>query len=465
MRVAIDDIPAAETAPSQDAAAALTALGWVDPDAVAASRTAGALPTSRLVPVEPSLLPPRTRRRFWLGPTVTLGVLALGYVASCAVWPLANVAPAISDLTVETPIGEEFPVTWPEDGIAALAAEGGPGGPIASSDEALPMASITKIITALMIIEREGLELGQDGPSYAFTQADSDEYWAYLTADESSLDVPVGGTLTLHEMLQGVMLGSANNYVDRLVLELWGTQEAWLADAQAWLAQHELTGVTVADPSGIDPANTADARSLIRLAEIALEDPVLASIMAEDSVVLPGAGLVENSNPLIGDEGVVGLKTGSLWSTGTQYWNLLSAKQVTIGQTSVTLYAAVVGQPDDDSRAIVSRELLAQLEEGMQLTTAVAAEVPVAHVRTEWGAQSTIVTADEAQVISWQGVAPSTDPSYEVELGAEAGDEVGTLAVQGGMDDTSVALTLTDDVPPPSFWWRLTHPLSLLGLD
>ncbi|MDN3310845.1 D-alanyl-D-alanine carboxypeptidase [Microbacterium oryzae] len=457
-----DDTPAREPAAE---ATLLTALGWVDPETVAAMPAAGPLSTSRLVPVEPSLLPPRPRRRVWLGPAATAGALALAYVAGCGLWPLTEAAPTISDLTVETPIGEEFPVTWPADGSAALAAVGGPGGPISSNDEVLPMASITKVITVLMIIERAQLEPGEDGPSYAFTQADSDEYWTYLYAQESSLDVPVDGTLTLHQMLQGVLLGSANNYTDRLVDEMWGTQEAWLVDARVWLDEHDLTGITVTDPSGIDPGNVADTRSLISLADIAMQNPVLASIVAEKSVTLPGAGVVVNSNPLINDAGVVGLKTGSLWSTGTPYWNLLAVKDVTIGQTTVTLYSAVIGQPDEESRESVSRSLLEQLEEGIQLTTAVAPDVPVAHVRTPWGAQSTIVTADEAEVISWQGVAPATDPDYDVEVGADAGDVVGTLAVQGGLDDTSVDLTLTDDVPAPSFWWRLTHPLTLLGLD
>ncbi|WOF23416.1 D-alanyl-D-alanine carboxypeptidase [Microbacterium betulae] len=457
--------PAASASRGEPAAAApLTALGWVDPAAVGTSSAAGALSTSRLVPVEPPLLPERTRGRGWVGPVIAVGALAFGYVVATAFWPLSNVQPSISDLTVETPIGEEFPVTWPADGTAALAAVDGPGGTIASNDDALPMASITKVITALMIIEREGLRLDEDGGSYAFTYADSQEYWAYLVADESALDVPVDGTLTLRQMLEGVMLGSANNYVDRLVAELWGSQDAWLVDAQAWLEANGLADITVTDPSGIGPTNVATARALIALADRALQDPVLAEIMAEKSVTLPGAGLVENSNPLIDDAGVVGLKTGSLWSTGVQYWNLLAAKDVTVGQTTVRLYSAVVGQPDEEGRETVSRELLASLEEGIQPATAVAADTAVAHIRTEWGAQSTIVTASDAEVLSWQGVAPATTPEYDVELGAGSGDEVGTLTVAGGLNETKVALALTDDVPPPSFWWRLTHPLDLLGL-
>ncbi|MGW9112651.1 D-alanyl-D-alanine carboxypeptidase family protein [Microbacterium sp. NPDC055683] len=439
------------------------ALSWVDADAVADAPPAG--PPAATRPRGAAILPLPPRRRGWIGPVAAVGVLAVGYVAACALWPLSSVEPSVSALAVETPIGEEFPVVWPEDGTSALAAQGGPGGAISSDDESLPMASITKVVTALMIIENQGLAVGDDGATFAFTQADSDEYWAYLYADESAVDVPVDGTLTLYQMLQGVMLGSANNYVDRLVQEIWGTQEAWLADATAWLADNGLDGITVTDPSGIDPGNVASARALIALAERAEQDPVLAEIMAQDSVTLPGAGLVENSNPLIGDEGVIGLKTGSLWSTGTEYFNLLAAKDVTIGQTTVTLYSAVLGQPDEDSREIVSRTLLDQLEEGMQQVTAVDAGAAVARITTEWGAQSTVVTSADADVISWQGVAPATDADYEVAIGDDAGDEVGTLLVTGGMDSASVPLQLSEAVPAPSFLWRLAHPLALLGLD
>jgi D-alanyl-D-alanine carboxypeptidase (penicillin-binding protein 5/6) len=461
-------LPAAVAAEGADAEPepAPDALSWVDPTTVALPIVAGAMPASPLVPAGGvDLLPAPPQRRGWIWPVAALGVLAVGYVAGCALWPLSNVEPRVSALAVETPAAAQFPLEWPADGGAAIGAADGPG-ILASNEEVIPMASITKTVTSLMIIERTGLEPGDDGPSYGFTAADSELYWYYLSVlDESSLDVPVGGSLTLHQMLQGIMLGSANNYVDRLVTELWESREAFVADAAAWLEENGLSGITIVDPSGIGPGNTATARSLIALAQRAGDDPVLAGIMAERSVDLPGAGEVENSNPLIGDEGVVGVKTGALWSTGVPYWNLLTAKNVQVGGTTVQLYAAVLGQPDDVGREEVSRRLLEGAEEGLQPVPAVAAETPVAHIATEWGASSEVVVAQDALIIPWEGAAAEAEPSYELEVGTLAGEEVGSLVVTGAFDETTVPLTLTEDVAAPSFWWRLTHPLALLGLE
>ena len=44
------------------------------------------------------------------------------------------------------------------------------------------------------------------------------------------------------------------------------------------------------------------------------------------------------------------------------------------------------------------------------------------------------------------------------------GDVVGSLSVDGPLDDTTVELRLAGDIEDPSPWWRLTHPLELFGL-
>jgi D-alanyl-D-alanine carboxypeptidase (penicillin-binding protein 5/6) len=47
----------------------------------------------------------------------------------------------------------------------------------------------------------------------------------------------------------------------------------------------------------------------------------------------------------------------------------------------------------------------------------------------------------------------------------DKGDVVGSLSVAGPLDSTKVDLRLEHDVEGPSAWWRLTHPLQLLGLS
>ena len=84
-----------------------------------------------------------------------------------------------------------------------------------------------------------------------------------------------------------------------------------------------------------------------------MADPVIAEIVAKPAVDLPGAGLVTNTNGLLADPGVIGIKTGSL-----DTYNLLSAKDVVVGETTVRIYGSVLGQPDDETRLAASRDAL-----------------------------------------------------------------------------------------------------------
>ncbi len=157
---------------------------------------------------------------------------------------------------------------------------------------------------------------------------------------------------------------------------------------------------------------------------------------------------------------MVGIKTGSLDS-----YNLLSAKDIVVGDTTVRVYSAVLGQPDDETRLAASRTLYSEVELGLQPVPSVAEGTVVGRVVTEWGEDVAIVTDDDASIILWNaGVgAPMTD--FSLGDAREKGADVGTLSVQGPLNAASTSLELATDVEPPSAWWRLTHPLDLFGLN
>ncbi|MFM9746186.1 hypothetical protein ACKI2C_52405, partial [Streptomyces brasiliscabiei] len=74
---------------------------------------------------------------------------------------------------------------------------------------------------------------------------DEETYYDYLAQDESALGVPVDGVLTQYQMLQGILMGSAGNYADRLASTIWPTDAVFARAASAWLARHGLAGITV----------------------------------------------------------------------------------------------------------------------------------------------------------------------------------------------------------------------------
>lgn len=441
------------------------AFGWVDPASVTRSITAPADLTaagSPYVGVEPDLLARAPRRSPWrpgvLVPIAIILALFVGYSGTTLLWPLTAVAPTIDAIQVDSAPAAAAAPAWPAQGAGSLAVAGFDG-PLASTDAVLPIASITKVVTALVVLDRLPLAVGEQGPEYRFTWSDQSSYWSYRWRGESALDVPVGGTLSEYQLLQGMLIGSANNYADRLADDLWPNDEVYAQAANDWLAAHGVPGITVVEPTGFDSRNAASAAALIPLAQKALANPVIAEIVATKAVDLPGAGHVENTNGLLADAGVLGVKTGSL-----DTFNLLTAKDVTIGETPVRLYAAVLGQADDGARVAATRAIFAQAEQELQTEPSVPAGTTVGVIDTAWGAHAEVRTDADASVILWNGAAGTVTTDLSLGDDRDAGDTVGSLHVAGPLDTDTVDVVLASDIEPPDAWWRLTHPLELFGL-
>jgi len=440
------------------------ALSWVDPSAV--GRVAApddlAAAATPYVAVEADLLADAPRRSPLRAgvvvPTLAIAGVLAAYAGTTLLWPLNAVAPTVTPIQVQPVAAPAAVPAWPAQGSAAEAVEG--IGALASTPDADAIASITKVVTALVVLDEMPLAVGEQGPEYRFTAADRNAYWQYLRQGESALDVPAGGSLTEYQLLQGMLIGSAGNYADRLAQNLFPSDAVYASAANKWLADHGVPGITLYEPTGIDKRNRASAEALIPLAQKALANPVIAEIVAQKSVDLPGAGTVENTNGLLADAGVIGLKTGTL-----DAWNLLSAKDVAVGDTTVRLYASVLGQPDDAARLAASRAIYAQLEQELQLKPSVTAGTVAGIVETRWGDKVDVVSSGDASVVLWNGGAGTVATTFSLGDARDAGDTVGALQVTGPLDGSTVDLKLAADISDPSPWWRLTHPLDLFGLN
>lgn len=456
----LDELVAASEAPDArwaDADDHATALTWVDSGAVAAAPAASDAAKESLF--ADAHLRPAVSRPGVLVPVGVLVALLGTYTGTTLLWPLHEVAPTAQAVEFASTPAPAAAITWPAQGSAAVGIQG--IGTVASTPDPAVIASITKVVSAMMVLDQMPLALGEQGPSFSFTRADSQEFLAYKRSDQSALDVPVGGSLTEYQMLQGVLLGSANNYIDRLAREIWGSNAAFAVAAEKWLSDRGITGVTIKSPSGFDERNVATPESLIVVAEKAMQNPVFAEIVGTPSVDLPGAGTVRNTNGMMADPGVVGVKTGTLHES----WNLLTAKNVNVGSTTVRLYASVLTQADDDMRLEATRSLFAQVEAELQAQApAVPSGTVVGTVETLWGATVDIVTDDDADVVLWNGGAADSVVAFDLGDARKAGAEVGTLTTTGPLDSVTTPLSLAATVADPSPWWRLTHPLELFGL-
>jgi D-alanyl-D-alanine carboxypeptidase len=440
-----------------------TALTWVDASVVAAhpplatldepaeaDQTGGLMRGARLRPAiaRPGILVPLS---------VLVGIVA-AYAGTTLLWPLHEVPPTVQSVEFETVPAAAAAVTWPGEGSAAVGIAG--LSTTASNPGAVSIASITKVVSSLMVLDRMPLALGEQGPEFRFDYGDSIEYWDYRRSDQSALDVPVDGVLTEYQLLQGTLLGSANNYIDRLASEIWGSDREFASAAETWLRERNLSGITVVTPSGFDERNVSTPESLIALGELAMQNPVFAEIVGTKSVDLPGAGTVVNTNGMLADPGVVGIKTGTLVG-----WNLLTAKDVTIGDTTVKLYAAALNQAGDDERLALTRSLFAETEAALNAQgPAVAAGTVVGRVTTLWGEDVEVITESDADVVLWNSALATATPTFDLADERDEDGTVGTMTTVGPLDSATVPLVLAEDVEGPSPWWRLTHPLELLGV-
>ncbi len=446
-----------------DEATGATALTWVDPASVSAHTTTATFEQTPEAEQNGGLfrgarLRPAIARPGILVPLAALTTLVAAYAGTTLLWPLHEVPPVAQSVEFDTVPAPAATITWPSEGSASVGISGLTTA--ASIADPVSIASITKVVSSLMVLDRMPLALGEQGPEFRFSYRDSVDYWNYRRSDQSALDVPVDGVLTEYQMLQGTLLGSANNYIDRLASEIWGSDQEFASAAEVWLRDRALTGITVVTPSGFDERNVATPAALIKLGELAMQNPVFAEIVGTRSVDLPGAGTVVNTNGMLADPGVVGIKTGTLVG-----WNLLTAKDLTIGDTTVHLFAAALNQAGDDERLALTRSLFAETEAALEAQeAAVAKGTIVGQVTTDWGEKVDVVTESDADVVLWNGAVATATAAFDLEDERDQGGTVGTLTTAGPLNTATVPLVLAEDVEGPSPWWRLTHPLELLGI-
>jgi serine-type D-Ala-D-Ala carboxypeptidase (penicillin-binding protein 5/6) len=406
---------------------------------------------------------PLTRRQIYFRRRAAVfggGLIAL---AAAFYLPLTLLAPLQeADAQVapwETRVAVQPTVDFPEYGASAIGAIGHPG-VLASggSAAALPIASISKVITALVILEAKPLALGESGPDIAFGDDDVRLYEAQVAQNGSVAPVYSGQVMTQRNAMNVMLIASANNYAESLANWAFGSPEAFAAAATDWLARSGLAATAIVEPTGVSPDNVSTSADLVELGRIALGNPVVAEIVATDAIDIPELGVIENTNALLGIAGVDGIKTGTLDEAGSC---LLFSQDYTVGESTITLVGVVLGGPDHDTVDAAIQSMLTQVDAGFQSVTLVEEGQPLATYDTAWGDASTAVAASTLSVVAWSATPIAVATSSEAVRLAEEGTEVGTLRFTVGDRTMQVPLRLDSTIDDPGAWWRLTHPFEL----
>jgi serine-type D-Ala-D-Ala carboxypeptidase (penicillin-binding protein 5/6) len=386
-------------------------------------------------------------------------------LVAVAIWRLATmtVPPLVIQRTLPSYVrlsGSAPALAWPREGQAAVEVEGVGSFGASGSTIPVPIASVAKVMTAYLTLREHPLAQGEQGFVVTITPADVEEEGQRVALGESTLSVKAGERITERQVLQALLLPSANNIAALLARYDAGSLAAFVARMNSTARELGMVSTTYTDPSGFDDETVSTAVDQLRLARVAMRVPAFAAIVDEPSAELPGVGRVANFNGLIGAGGdYVGVKTGSDRAAGGC---LVFAKQIVIAGRRLTVLGVVLGQREGsliEAALAVGEQLGNSAAASLRVETALPAGTRVLSARSSDGRRTTAVTAGALRQLGWGGL---TLPVGVVVRPAmtrlRAGEAMATVTVRGERTGATSAVA-SRSVAGPSLGWRLRHLL------
>ena len=245
---------------------------------------------------------------------------------------------------------------WPSTGEAAVAVPEVGYRAHSGAERPVPVASMTKIMTAYVVLGDHPLALGQQGPRVRITSADASQFGVDTATNQSNVAVKAGEVLTERQMLEGLLVHSANDLAYALAVWDAGGIGAFVTKMNRTATRLGMRHTHFADASGYSPSSRSTAADLLRVAAAAMSDPVFSQIVSMTSVALPVAGTVQSYTPLIGTTGVIGVKSG--FTTAAGGGDVL-AYRTSVGGHAFLALAAVTSQRTWTVLGVAGKDALA----------------------------------------------------------------------------------------------------------
>lgn len=402
-------------------------------------------------------LRPAVKKRPPYGRRIVAVLLILIFVAGLGNYlravPLATATP----LAVQTIPAKTVSLNWPGFGQAAvMTAEDGLLG-TSGNQTPVATASIAKVITSLLILQKYPLKLGEQGPTVTLNNADVAIYNNYVSKGGSVAAVALGEKITEYQLLEGMLLPSANNLADTAAIWAYGSLPNYLTAANTYVQQHDMTSTTVAiDASGFDSSTTSTATDLAKLGLLALQEPVLKQIARQNQTTLPVAGTVANYNQLLGVNGIFGLKTGN---NDTDLGAFLFAANISIGDQTQTIVGAVMGANSLRQAMQSSLPLITSVASGYETVTITPGGTTVGRYRVPWLAGSVAAkTKTTLTMLHWKAQPVLVHYTLNsIKAGAGQGAVVGQAIAHSSTRTAKQSIVLAQGLPEPTPVWRLTR--------
>ena len=251
----------------------------------------------------------------------------------------------------------------------------------ANQDEALPPASLTKMMTSYIV--EQALRSGKLKPTDLVSV--SENAWCRGTSAESCMYLPLNSQATVIDILRGIIVQSGNDASKAIAEHMAGSEAGFAKLMNAEAQRLGMTKTTFVNPTGLpDPAHKSSARDLAILARAIIQDGAeYYPLYAEREFKYNGIKQGNRNALLYTDPTVDGLKTGHTAEAG--YCLVTSSKR-----NDTRLISVILNTHSAQARADQTRELLAWGYSQFEKATPIPPTAVVATAKVGFGKADTV---------------------------------------------------------------------------
>ncbi len=251
----------------------------------------------------------------------------------------------------------------------------------ANANEALPPASLTKMMTSYLV--EQALRAGKLKPTDLVTV--SENAWCRGTSAESCMYLPLNSQATVIDILRGIIIQSGNDASKAIAEHMAGSEAGFAKLMNAEAQRLGMTNTHFVNPTGLpDPAHKSSARDMAILARaIIRESSEYYPIYAERDFKYNGIKQGNRNALLYTDPTVDGLKTGHTSEAG--FCLVTSSKR-----NDMRLITVILNTHSMQSRADLTRTLLGWGFSTFEKTTPIELGRVVTAAAVSGGKESTV---------------------------------------------------------------------------
>lgn len=328
-----------------------------------------------------------------------------------------------------------------------------------NADEQMPPASITKVMTLLLVMEAvESGRLSLEDTVTCSPHASS--------MGGSQIWLEVGEQMTVQDLIKATAVASANDASVALAEKVAGSEDAFVAMMNERAEQLGMTGTHFVNCTGLDaPGHLTTARDIATMSRILIQHPMIReySSIWMDSL-RGGETQLVNTNKLVRFyDGATGLKTGTTDGAG-------SCLAATATRNGLSLVAVSLGSATSDERFQSARTMLDYGFANYGMATPPPLDDQLTPVKVTGGSEETVEAVgmppegfvvkkgDEAKLEQILELAP------QVEAPVEKGQTIGTVVVKlEGKEIGRYPIEAASDVPEMTFTLAFSRLIKGLG--